>query len=105
MVLGRAGTLLQSDVHAVCSQGIYLCRAGGSTQAFAASVLPCVRSMASQNWAPAAALMPEKWTQLWQGQLSEESYRPAELHSAQDHAINSQEHSELLEEDEELIEE
>ena len=79
-----------------------LCRAGGSTQAFAASVLPCVRSMASQGWAPAAALMPERWTQLWQGQLSEESHRSAGFESAQEHADRAAEHSE---QDEELIEE
>ncbi|CAL5226917.1 g9794 [Coccomyxa viridis] len=79
--------------------------AGGSTQAFAASVLPCVRSMAAQGWAPAAALMPEQWTQLWQGQLSEESYRPAGLHGIQEHAMGSAEHSEHFEQDEELIEE
>ena len=68
-------------------------------------MLPCVRSMAAQDWAPAAALMPEKWTQLWQGQLSEESYRPAGLHGAQNHATVPEEHSEVLQEDEELIEE
>ena len=83
-------------------KGMVPCRAGGSTQAFAASVLPCVRSMASQGWAPAAALMPEQWTQLWQGQLSEESYRSAGSDGAQEHAIGSEERSE---QDEELIEE
>ncbi len=86
-------------------KGMIPCRAGGSTQAFAASVLPCVRSMASQGWAPAAALMPEQWTQLWQGQLSEESYRPVGLHGTQEHAMGLAEQSEHLEQDEELIEE
>ena len=81
------------------------CRAGGSTQAFAASVLPCVRSMASQGWDPAATLMPEQWTQLWQGQLSEESYRPAGVHNTREHTIGTAEPSELLEQDEEPIEE
>ena len=46
--------------------------------------------------------MPEQWTQLWQGQLSEESYRSAGSDGAQEHAIGSVEHSE---QDEELIEE
>ena len=60
--------------------------------------------MASQGWQPALALMPELWTQLWQGQLSEERNRPANLPGAEE-TFWSDEHAETLEQDEEHIEE
>ena len=67
-------------------------------------MLPCVRSMASHGWQPAVALMPERWTQLWQGQLSEETYRTANVPGAQGDVFGSAELIETHEQDEELIE-
>lgn len=80
------------------------CSASGSTHAFAASVLPSVRSMAAVGWPAAVALMPKQWTQLWQGQLSEETYTPA--HSSQCSEYDSAERQMLQDEhaDEEPIE-
>ena len=67
-------------------------------------MLPCARSMASHGWPPAVALMPERWTQLWQGQLSEETYRTANVPGAEGDVFGSAELIETLEQDEESIE-
>ena len=57
--------------------GTCWCSVGGSVRAIAAGVLPSVRCMSANGSASAAALLPECWTQLWQGELSEQRCRPA----------------------------
>ncbi|BDA49102.1 Cell cycle checkpoint protein RAD17 [Coccomyxa sp. Obi] len=52
---------------------------GGSVRAFAASVLPSARCMSAAGSAAASAVLPECWTQLWQGELSEHRCRPVEV--------------------------
>ena len=46
--------------------------AGGSASQLAAGVLPFARVLAAAGVAGAAALLPQRWTHLWDGQLSEQ---------------------------------
>ncbi len=56
-----------------------VCSVGGSVRAYAASVLPSARCMSAAGWAAASAVLPECWTQLWQGELSEQRCRPVQV--------------------------
>ncbi len=64
----------------VCVDGGFCaCSVGGSVRAFAAGVLPSVRCMSTNGSAAASALLPECWTQLWHGELSEQRCRPEQV--------------------------
>ena len=64
----------------VCVDGGFCaCSVGGSVRAFAAGVLPSVRCMSANGSAVASALLPECWTQLWHGELSEQRCRPEQV--------------------------
>lgn len=56
-----------------------VCSVGGSVRAFAAGVLPSARCMSAAGSATASAVLPECWTQLWQGELSEHRCRPDQV--------------------------
>jgi len=40
-------------------------------------MLPSLRCMSAAGSAAASALLPERWTQMWRGELSEQECRPA----------------------------